>query len=98
MIIIAVIGVIVGCWLHGWQTGLRNSQVEQLQKEKALLQAEIDRIQSIQNKAGKLDNEVNKATQGIKDGMLPDYTSAVLDCLRNQANGKDCVRPSAITK
>lgn len=94
MIIIGIMAVIAGCWLHGWRTGLQNSQVEQLQKEKAVLQAELDRIQSIQNKAGKLDEQVNKATQGIEAGMLPDYTSAVLDCLRSQADGKDCVRPS----
>lgn len=55
------------------------------------LEEEITALRSSQAKSERIRNEVQNVTQNITPGMLPTYTSAVLDCLRDNSSGESCM-------
>lgn len=55
------------------------------------LEAEITALRAAQAKTEQIRHEVQNATQDITPGMLPTYTSAVLDCLRDNSSGESCM-------
>lgn len=60
------------------------------------LEKEITSLRASQAKKTTIRKEVVYVTKDIKAGELPSYTSAVLDCLREQASGnKKCVQSSS---
>ena len=95
-----IIGVLIitlsGSWISGYTFGRESLNMKHLKQENTSLSEEIERLNSILTKQQSIQNEVHNATSNVNSGMLPAYTSAVLDCLRSYSNGKKCVQPSTI--